>query len=510
MLALLCLASWLPGLGRQEFVGTEDFRARIAVDTAAAASWPVPRYYGRPILTKPPLDLRLQAWSLAGHGADDPGAARRLSLAALAVTCLLLGYVGTRVGGPRAGLLAGCGYLLATNTLKNGANAEIDPLFALFVVAGVLAWWRACDPRGSKRFQLLAAGLVGAAGGLAGATKGWAVLPFLIAAGIAVRFAGRKPRLGVVALAILGTSLGSLWWPLELHGLATGELSGAVREGSDLFTAWNAERIVATFRFPLALLAAAFPFSLAALYRLRDGARHPLDRYLVAFCGFALLLLAMAANKATRYLLPCMPLLVLAGVLRLELHARSHTFVRGVAWFFLLGSGLAALSLRHQLTLPGMVTLLGLGVAAGLAAGWSERRPALALMFLLLPARALIPEVYVPIWEPSHSVASAVNDLLNWGQGVRKLAVFRLETPRLTDPLPAEKSFYWHLRDLHNAIEGDPGIDAILLDAPRPEFRARGFERVGTLHYDGRPLPFLRRVSRPAPPSGTELAPAGG
>lgn len=139
LVAALTILAYLPGIGRQEWVGTEDFRARIAAETAEHGDWVVPTYYGTPILTKPPLYYRLLGATLGWSGSHEPGSARLLSLAALAAVAAMIAYAGARAGGPRAGLIAGCGYLIGLNTLKNGVNAEIDPLSAAFAVAAVLA-----------------------------------------------------------------------------------------------------------------------------------------------------------------------------------------------------------------------------------------------------------------------------------------------------------------------------------------------------------------------------------
>ncbi|MFQ5749182.1 MAG: ArnT family glycosyltransferase, partial [Planctomycetota bacterium] len=169
-LFLLTLLAYLPALGRQEFVGTEDLRARIAGEMLDSGGWAVPRFYGRPILTKPPLAYWALAATFSLTGSRGPAQARLVSVAALAGIVMLLGMAGRAAGGARAGWLAGLGYLLTLNTVKNGVNAEIDPLFSFFVVAGVLAWWRTHDPAARRPGAwALASGL---AMGLAAATKG--------------------------------------------------------------------------------------------------------------------------------------------------------------------------------------------------------------------------------------------------------------------------------------------------------------------------------------------------
>lgn len=491
LVAALAVAAYLPAIGRQEWVGTEDFRARIAAENHAAGAGIVPTFYGTPILTKPPLYYWLLGGTLAWAGEHSPRVARLPSLAALAITAALLAFAGARCGGARCGLLAGAGYLLGLNTLKNGVNAEIDPLFAATAVAALLAWWHALRG-GGGRWALVA----GVALGIGGLLKGAAVLPVAFAGAAGGWAAGLRPRPYLALAAGVPMLAGWLAWPLALRGVLAADLLYAVRESEGFLTGWDAEAIVETMLFPFALLVAGLPLSLPALYRLRVAGRPLLDRYLVAAVAAFLIAMLPSATKATRYLLPCLPLLALAGALRLERLAASGAFARAVAAAALVAAAAAVPLTTGTLDLRGVLVLAALGLAALCAFRLTPRAPALALALLLLPARGLFTQVYVPAWEASgQAVAPAVAELRRLTAGACRLAVVRAESPRLTDPLGLDVRFFWDPQDLRSWLrDGREPFDAILLAVKKEEIELPGYAETGSFEFEGKTL----RVLRPA------------
>ena len=487
---VLAALTYLPGIGEQEWVGTEDFRARIAAETAERGDWVVPSFYGSPILTKPPLYYAALAGTLRLAGGHGPGEARLLSLAALAAVAAMIAYAGARAGGARCGVVAACGYLLALNSIKNGVNAEIDPLYALFAVAALLGGWRGL--RTGRTAWALAAG---AALGLAGLTKGWAVLPVVAAAAAGAWQLRVRPRPRFLVAAALPALAGLLAWPLALACLDPARTAGAVRENDGFFTGWDGAAVIDTLLFPFALVVASLPFSLAALHRLRSSGRAPLDRYLVVVVLAFLIAPLPSAPKATRYLLPCLPLLVLAGALRLERLAATHRFSRGVALAAVIVAAAALPAVRGSLDLGGALALGALALAG--SAGWflAPRRPALALVLLLLPARALFTQVYLPAWEADgQAVAPAVEELRRLTDGAESLAVVRTESPRLTDPLQLDTRFFWDPADLRAELAAGQRFDAVLMGIKRQDIGIPGYVQTGTLVFEGKSL----RVLKPA------------
>ncbi len=486
-LFLLTLLAYLPALGRQEFVGTEDFRARIAGEMLDSGDWMTPTFYGRTILTKPPLAYWALAATFSLTGKRGPAEARLVSVAALAGIVVLLGMAGRAAGGMRAGWLAGLGYLLTLNTVKNGANAEIDPLFSFFVVAGVLGWWRA---HAACRRPVSWAAVSGLVMGLAAATKGPAVLPFLAAAVAGAWLSGRPARKKTAiaaALPFLGVGLA---WPLWI--LAQGPAEGALLQGHKIVSGWDGEAARELLLFPFSLLIAALPFSIAALFRLRAAGRAGLDRYLTWTVALAFLLLCFSAEKATRYLLPCLPLLVLAGVLRLELLARSVFFVRiFCALLLLLAAGVFPF-VAGEIGLGGILALGGTALLGAAGFRLARRFPAAALVLLILPVRGLFTGVYVPHWEAAgHSAAPAVEPLRRLLGPGTTLGVARLETPRLLDPLGRRITWFPKVADLRRAIRAGARFDALLISGDGSGLPS-GYHLEGSLRVQATDLQVYR------------------
>lgn len=481
-LALCTVLAYLPGIGRQEFVGTEDFRARIAAETVESGHWLLPSYYGRPILTKPPLHY----WALGGvlHLTGDvaPWSARLLSLAALAATVVLIGLCARRAGGVRAGWLAGLGYLIGANTLKNGVNAEIDPFLALWIVAALLAWWRALE--GERRPSLAWGALAGLCAGLAFLTKSFALLPFLLGAALATLRMERRPVLPAVAAAALPFLPLALLWPLHLRNLDPQLHAAAITEGSELFWNWTSQSLARTLLYPVALAGACLPFTLAAFPQLRAPGRASLDRYLAWVVAGAFALLMLSAGKSTRYLLPCFPLLVTAGVLRLELLGRAEDFLRWVCGLFLLLAAAAVPFLLPVLTPSGTLALATFALASLAGFLVARERAVLALALLPIPARALFTQVYVPSWERTHAIAPSVDFLRARLAGLDRLGVARWETPRLLDPLHKSVHYYDRRKDLAEALRQGAHYDALLVGEEEVEAALPGYRRAVLLHVN--------------------------
>jgi len=490
---LAALAAWLPGLGRQSWVGTEDFRARIAAETVYAGDPLVPRYYGRPILTKPPLFYWASGSVQRAAGERSPRSARLLSLGALAATAGALAWAGTLWGGTSAGLLAAALHLLGANTWKNGANGEIDPLFALWILLALLLRQRPGTRAG------LASGLCL---GLAALTKGPASLAFGLPLLLAGCPGGRRAR---EILPVVGPwALLGLAWPLALRSLSG--LEGAVRQDPGLALGWNREAVLDTLRYPFALLLAGAPGSLLALWRLRSSVRTPVEDRLLRVGALAFLLLMLAAGKSTRYLLPLFPLLALLGALRLESRGATRAFARG--WGALLAAVALAASgfvlLGSEAPAGAALPAVILAAAALLLPRLPGRLgPAPALLLLVLAFRPTFPGTYVPLWEASgEDEARELGALLEAGRGLRSLAVARLETPRWIDPLvgaeglPPTAPVVWfeERRQLRQALQEGLEVEAVLWPPGPSGTPLPGFERVFATRLGGKRLELWRKV----------------
>ncbi|HEX9795301.1 MAG TPA: phospholipid carrier-dependent glycosyltransferase [Planctomycetota bacterium] len=495
LLALVAVLAYLPGIGRQEFVGTEDFRARIASEMLASGEWTRPTYYGRLILTKPPLHYWSLAGTMAWQGKRSPGSARLVSLAALALTVAVIGAAARAAAGATAGWVAGLGYLLGLNTLKNGVNAEIDPTFAALTVVALLALHGAGARRHGASAWMILAGL---AAGLATLAKGAAVAPWLVGGLVAAWLLGMLPRRRDLLLGAATFLPLALLWPLVLRPDSATDPLG-IRESFGDFLAWDLAALGRAFVYPLALLFAALPLSLPALLRLRAAGRASLDRYAVLAVAGAFVMLMAAGGKSTRYLLPAFPLLAVAGALRLELMAASGAFARVLGFAALVLAAAAVPWSRASLDLTGGVSLALLALAGAAAARIGPQRPALALLLLCAPARALYTQVAVPAWERSQSIAPALVELRTVLGDARRIAVTRLETPRLLEPLGVEIEYFDKPRQLYAALPESNGWDALLIPWRDGMDEPPAWRLDGVILLDDKEL----RVYRPPPdPSG--------
>ncbi len=479
---LLGLVAYLPGLGRQEFVGTEDLRRELALETDASGDhWLVPQLWGRPHLTKPPL----HPWVLAGAfhvlDRDDPFAARLPSLFALLAAAGLAAWAAARAAGPRAGWMAGALVLLALGELKNGVQAETDPLFAATVFAALLA----LAPPGRPR-PVLAGLLFGVAAWL----KGGALLPWLAGGLLGPRLLGGPAPGRRASLVVLGLAVPmALAWPLFLA--VTGAGAGGHADESDLLWGWTAARAVRTLTFPIALLLLTAPGSLALLRR--RPATMPLSRWALGVVALAFLLLLLPAVKSSRYLLPAIPLVAVAAAVELETRGGARRFAVSVG----LGSAVlaaAALALFLDETPTAGRLVLGAVVVLGASAPLLARRlPALALLALVPAARAVVPFAYVPVWEArGHSVREDAERLAVALAPYERVALLGVQTPRLLWRTEAELRWFPDL-ERFAAEAPDWRPDAVLLSEPWAEEHGRpeGLRPVTTLTIGGRPLTIL-------------------
>lgn len=488
LLFLITLAAYAPGLGRQEFIGTEDFRARIAEEMLHSGDWVHPTFYGRPILTKPPLHYLALGAAMSLSGERSPWSTRWVGLLALAVTVAAIGSAARGSAGPRAGWVAGLGYLVGLYVLKNGVNAEIDPLFAALTVLAVLGWWKALEPGAPHRISVSAGLLAGACVGLAAMAKGPAVLPFAIGALVAAPWSGRPLRRAAWLAALPPLLALSLAWPLALWLRADGA-ADPVTQGANLWFGWTERTLRRTLTYPLALFGAALPFTLPSLFRLRAPERAPLDRYAMLTVAIAFVILLLPAEKSTRYLLPCFPLLTLAGALRLELFGWTTTFIRGVGAAFAVAAVVGSLAAGYELDAAGWASVAAVAAAGAAAALWAPRRPVLTLVALAITLRLLVVQVYVPGWEASgRSVKPVVAELRAHLREGQRLAVVALQTPRLTDPLAEEITYFHGGAELRAALAAGDRYDAVLLAWLRPGDDPPGHRLVASVAGLGKDL----------------------
>lgn len=328
LLAVVCAAIYLPGLGATGLSMSEGHRAIPAWEMLADARagephWLVPRMFETAYLRKPPGML----WAIAGSTAvlgETELAARLPSALAAAGLVLAVWWFATRWFGSPWGLAAGLAQALLPVTWPSARSAEIESVHLLTTgvaaLTAVHVLWR-----GSRRPWAWAA--VGAvASGAMVLTKGPAGAPFVVAgllAGILMLRPGvPRAMLGVGAVLLGGGAATALvsaaWARLD---------EPAVRQGVEAFL-WEPAALVGIVLVGPAVLVTMLPAALALLFpwgpdarRERaaaaesgdggEGAPGPdqVARALGVACVASLLVLTLAGVGNPRYGLPLCGLL---------------------------------------------------------------------------------------------------------------------------------------------------------------------------------------------------------
>ena len=482
------ILAYLPWIGSRPFVDTEDFRVHIAHRMAEDGSALVPRYYDRPILTKPPLHYWALGFVEGLTGSTQAGSARLVGLAATVLCAAALAAAAGACGGRRAAWLAGLIYLLCAYTVENGASAEIDPGFTALVVLALLAWWASLESRSPAW-----AAAAGVAAGGAFLAKGGAALPYFAGAAFATLRLGARPSAAQLTAVLLPAAALGGSWGLALGSLPEGALDGALQERSGFLTDWSGRSVLRTLLFPLALTFAALPASVPAFLRLRAAGRPFLDRFALLTVAGAFAILLLSANKSTRYLMPCVPLLALAAALRLELLAWSGAFARIVGWTALILAVTAVPFTVGSLEIAGSVALLALALAGVAALRLGASRPAWALALLLLPLRASFLHVYAPrVDATSAAEQEDAARLAAQAADASSAAVVSLETPRIIDPLGLHVRYFGLASEFREASRAEGPFELAIFGKEVESGALAGYRLVEELHVGGRALWIYR------------------
>jgi len=218
-LVLLCLVAayaalvLFAGLGRLPLFGRdESLYAEAAREMHASGDWVLPRVNGVPFLEKPPLYYWLAAASYRAFGVFPLAARLPAALFALA-TVVLVAWIGLRVWGRRAGLLAGVVFASGLLLAVVGRLGIMDAPLTFFTTGALVTYvrWRR---RGALRY----AAVFGLFVGLAVLLKSLAgFLPALIACVHALAF--RRPRphpwaLSAVVAIVIAAAVAAPWFAL--------------------------------------------------------------------------------------------------------------------------------------------------------------------------------------------------------------------------------------------------------------------------------------------------------
>ena len=390
MMAAVCLAALLPGLGHPVVSRVQELRVALgAQNMAQGGSWLVPSFRGEARLRKPPLEYWIVAASLKLAGDPRSAFAARLPNALLAVLLTVVIYAGgARLVGRRRALLAAAAGTASSIFQAHGRLAETDVPLALLTMLSVLGLYAALHgPRELRGW--LAAGLFA---GLGFMVKGPAALaiPLLTLAAFAALTPSARPRLACrrpLAALLVFAAVALPWYLLlvALPGTREATLGAAALEMGALV-----EKGIHTnpwyyylYQLPLALL----PWGLLLPFAVVDAARRARCeqnlRFLACWFGVSFLALSLLPTKQDHYMLLLLPPSALllgeylghAGGGRPSFHAR---LVRGYATVLLALLVPAVIALAAAPLVEPRVPPAAWGFAIVLAlvtaAGWLARR----------------------------------------------------------------------------------------------------------------------------------------
>jgi 4-amino-4-deoxy-L-arabinose transferase-like glycosyltransferase len=385
-LALALGFVYLRGIASDPLRWEEPRRALVAEEMILRGDFVVARLLGQPYLNKPPLQSWLIVLCAGGDAARvGPLAVRLPSVLAVAAIALILFLLGlSSTSGPHA--LPALVFLTFGIVLQYGRPGEMDLPFSAWVAAalGAFEWGR--RRRSGARQWVLAQALV--AGGVL--TKGLAPLFFHPPALLTTwrrRLPLRPLALGAGLLVML--ALVAAWVvPYARSGPAQALGARLASEVAQRTTdAGGGEALRHLARYPLVLLAAALPWSLALAGLVRPPARAALRGLLcdpwpalcAAAAGWGVAMFALVPGTLPRYLLPVLPaaaVLAAASLARLDRPSeRAWPWLAlGAAW-----AACAPLVAHRQLApsasaLPIAAAVAVLGLAAIAAAREVARR----------------------------------------------------------------------------------------------------------------------------------------
>jgi 4-amino-4-deoxy-L-arabinose transferase-like glycosyltransferase len=326
VLTFFCLVLFFYGIGTGDLWRAENLRALVAREILRSGDWIVPRLYGEPYLTKPPVMYAAIALASSPFGDVLPWTARLPSALAASATVWMFYWYFARALGRRGGLLAALVLPAAPMWLDKAGVAEIDMLQVAWVTGAVLCFLRAleCTEEGGssgrapgRHWWLLA--LLCVAGGVL--TK-WTAPVFFYATAVSLLWwrgrlgllLSRQHLLGValagsIVLAWAGAVIVDVGWSTFIHTVGREGLARIVPQNYGRPYLWREVPL-----HPLRILGITLPWSAFALLTLRPGFAARFDergrRLLQALHCWTwpnLILWSFVAEHAPRHSFPFFP-----------------------------------------------------------------------------------------------------------------------------------------------------------------------------------------------------------
>lgn len=315
LLAILCLALYLPNLGgRDLWSGRETLYAQIARETLWEGHWFALHYNGEVYCNKPPLYFWFIALLSIPFGDVTPFTLRLpLALSALG-TVLLVFYLGKSLFSIRTGFLAGVILATSPQFQKYACVGKLEMLLTFFIASSIAAFYYGLNSTVNKRRYFLLGWFLMA---MAVLTKGLGFL--LIPPVIFLYLASRRelhrlketePFLGSILLLAL---LMAWLLPAYLQG-GPYYIQGLL--GHFEFHLTQTPRSIKPFYYLLEVFIGLLPWTLllpAFFFYLRKGGAEKREGLRLPFLWFAamFIIFCILLSKKSRYVLTLYPAVAL-------------------------------------------------------------------------------------------------------------------------------------------------------------------------------------------------------
>lgn len=396
----LVAAAFFARLGALPLHGEEPRWSQVGIEMAACGDWIVPRDQKLPFYSRPPLHSWMIAASHQVFGVKAPWVPRVPSALAVVLTAALIYGYGRQFIGRTGALAAALAYPFAGEILQQGAEAETEAVYILFLSASLLLWhWGYA--RGWRPWITWSVAYVCAA--LACLCKGGLQPPvYLLGPTVLILAWKRDWRYLLGRGHIIGLAAGLALvaaWVIPCVDRVGWESTRSIwfADTATRFRNWKLDEVLKHMaEFPLEVMGCLLPWGLLLLgYAIPSNRRVVFESPCVSFCmlaaGLAFLSCWIPPMGRSRYLCPLYPCLaVLVGVAVETVSEAASQRIRS-GWkafltFDAIGLGVVAAGLPaaiwifrgtryEQITLaPSRAFLYGAALAAAAVMVWRSRR----------------------------------------------------------------------------------------------------------------------------------------